>query len=173
MGMQTDLQSGHLDVVGFIVPNGRVRVKGITYQGSGGGAGVIDIFDTTVAPISATYGRSGALVTVAKTAHGLETGDRIGIAYSAASGASATNGNFTITKVDANSFTITDFNSGTVTPGTACVYVNGGARWLTSFATIVSQTTAVNVLLPGEGLLAALGVYINFSNTTFVTIFYG
>ena len=173
MGMQTDIQSGHLDVVGFIVPNGRVRVKGITYQGSGGGAGVIDIFDTTVAPISATYGRSGALVTVAKTAHGLETGDRVGIAYSAASGASATNGNFTITKVDANSFTITDFNSGTVTPGTACVYVNGGARWLTSFATIVSQTTAVNVLLPGEGLLAALGVYINFSNTTFVTIFYG
>lgn len=173
MGMQTDIQSGHLDVVGFIVPNGRVRVKGITYQGSGGGAGVIDIFDTTVAPISATYGRSGALVTVAKTAHGLETGDRIGIAYGAASGASATNGNFTITKVDANSFTITDFNSGTVTPGTACVYVNGGARWLTSFATIVSQTTAVNVLLPGEGLLAALGVYINFSNTTFVTIFYG
>ena len=171
--MQTDIQSGHLDVVGFIVPNGRARVKGIVYQASGGGAGVVDIFDTTAAPISATYGRSSALVTVSKTAHGLETGDRIGIAYSAASGASATNGNFTITKVDANSFTITDFNSGTVTPGTACVYVNSGARWLTSFSTIVSQTTPVNVLLPGEGLLAALGIYVNFTNTTFVTIFYG
>jgi hypothetical protein len=171
--MQTDIQSGHLDVVGFVIPNGRARIKGITYQASGGGAGVIDIFDTTVAPISATYGRSAALVTVSKTAHGLETGDRVGIAYSAASGASATNGNFTITKVDANSFTITDFNSGTVTPGTACVYVNSGARWLTSFSTIVSQTTPVNVLLPGEGLLAALGVYLNFTNTAFVTIFYG
>ena len=171
--MQTDIQSGHLDVVGFIIPNGRARVKGIVYQASGGGAGVVDIFDTTAAPISATYGRSSALVTVSKTAHGLNTGDRVGIAYSAASGASATNGNFTITKVDANSFTITDFNSGTVTPGTACVYVNSGARWLTSFSTIVSQTTPVNVLLPGEGLLAALGIYVNFTNTTFVTIFYG
>jgi hypothetical protein len=171
--MQTDIQSGHLDVVGFIIPNGRARVKGIVYQASGGGAGVVDIFDTTAAPISATYGRSSALVTVSKTAHGLETGDRVGIAYSAAAGASATNGNFTITKVDANSFTITDFNSGTVTPGTACVYVNSGARWLTSFSTIVSQTTPVNVLLPGEGLLAALGIYVNFTNTTFVTIFYG
>ena len=171
--MQTDIQSGHLDVVGFIIPNGRARVKGVVYQASGGGAGVVDIFDTTAAPISATYGRSSALVTVSKTAHGLETGDRVGIAYSAASGASATNGNFTITKVDANSFTITDFNSGTVTPGTACVYVNSGARWLTSFATIVSQTTPVNVLLPGEGLLAALGIYVNFTNTSFVTVFYG
>jgi hypothetical protein len=171
--MQTDIQSGHLDVAGFITPSGRTRVKGIVYQASGGGAGVIDIFDTTVAPVSATYGRSGSLVTVTKSAHGLETGDRVGISYNAASGASATNGNFTITKVDANSFTITDFNSGTVTPGTACFYVNGGARWLTSFATIVSQTTPVNVILPGEGILAALGIYVNFTNTTFVTVFYG
>ena len=171
--MQTDIQSGHLDVVGFVIPNGRARIKGITYQASGAGAGVIDIFDTTVAPISATYGRSGTLVTVTKSAHGLETGDRIGIAYNSAAGASATNGNFSITKVDANTFTITDLNSGTVTAGTACVYVNSGARWLTSFATIVSQTTPVNVLLPGEGLLAALGVYLNFTNTSFVTIFYG
>ena len=171
--MQTDIQSGHLDVAGFIVPNGRVRVKGITYQASGGGSGVIDIFDTTAAPITASYGRSGTLVTVTKTAHGLETGDRIGISFANASSASATNGNYTITKLTADTFTITDINSGTVTPGTACYYVNSGARWLTSFATIVSQTTAVNVLLPGEGLLAALGVYINFTNTTFVTIYYG
>jgi len=173
MGMQTDVLSGHLDVSGFIIPNSRVRVKGIVYQASGGGAGVIDIFDTIAAPISATYGRSGALVTVTKSAHGLQTGDRVGIAYSAAAGASATNGNFSITRVDANTFTITDFNSGTVTPGTACVYVNSGARWLTSFATITTQTTAVSVLVPGEGLLAGLGIYVNFTNTTFVTVFYG
>ena len=55
MGMQTDILSGHLDVVGFIVPNGRVRVKGITYQASGGGNGVVDVFDTTVAPITASF----------------------------------------------------------------------------------------------------------------------
>lgn len=171
--MQTDIQSGHLDVAGFIVPNGRFRVKGITYQASGAGAGIIDVFDTTVAPTTASYGRSGTLVTVTKTAHGLSTGDRVGISFANASGASATNGNYTITKLTADTFTITDINSGTVTPGTTCYYVNSGARWLTSFATITSQTTAVNVLLPGQGLLASLGIYLNFTNTTFVTIFYG
>jgi hypothetical protein len=39
--MQTDIQSGHLDVVGFIIPNGRARVEGIVYQASGGGAGTV------------------------------------------------------------------------------------------------------------------------------------
>jgi hypothetical protein len=173
MTMQTDIKSGHLDVVGFVVPSGRYRVKGITYQGSGAGTGIVDIFDTITTPITASYGRSGTLVTVTKTAHGLNTGDIVGISFSSAAGASATNGNYSITKLTADTFTITDINSGTVSPGTTCYYVNSGARWLTSFATVQSQTTAINVLLPGEGLLAALGIYINFTNTTFVTIFYG
>jgi hypothetical protein len=173
MGMQTDVSAGHLDVSGFIVPNGRYRVKQITFQGSGGGAGVVEIFDTTVAPTSATYGRSGTLVTVTKSTHGLATGDRIGIGFSAASGASGTDGNYTITVVDANTFTVDDSNSGTVTPGTACRYVNSGARWLVSFGTLVSQTTATAVLVPGEGLLARLGIYASISNTSFVTVFYG
>lgn len=173
MGMQTDVLAGHLDVSGFIVSNGRYRVKQITFQGSGGGAGVVEIFDTTVTPISATYGRSGTLVTVTKNAHGLVTGDRIGIGYSAAGGASGTDGNYSITYVDANSFTITDPNTGTVTPGTACRYVNGGARWLVSFGTSTSVTTPVAVLVPGEGILAAKGIYANLSNASFVTVFYG
>ena len=171
--MQTDVLAGHLDVSGFIVPNGRNRVKQITFQGSGGGAGVVEIFDTTVAPITASYGRTGALVTVTKSAHGLATGNRIGIGFSAAGGASGTDGNYTITVVDANSFTITDPNSGTVTPGTACRYVNSGARWLVSFGTAQSVTTPVAVLVPGEGILAAQGIYASISNTSFVTVFYG
>jgi hypothetical protein len=173
MGMQTDVLAGHLDVSGFIVPNGRYRVKQITFQGSGGGAGVVEIFDTTVAPTSATYGRSSALITITKSTHGLATGDRVGIGFSAAGGASGTDGNYSITRVDADSFTITDPNSGTVTPGTACRYVNNGARWLVSFGTLVSQTTATAVLVPGEGILAAKGIYASISNTSFVTVFYG
>jgi hypothetical protein len=171
--MQTDVLAGHLDVSGFIVPNGRNRVKQITFQGSGGGAGVVEIFDTAVAPITASYGRTGALVTVTKSAHGLATGNRIGIGFSAAGGASGTDGNYTITVVDANSFTITDPNSGTVTPGTACRYVNSGARWLVSFGTAQSVTTPVAVLVPGEGILAAQGIYASITNTSFVTVFYG
>lgn len=171
--MQTDVLSGHIDTSGFITYAGRYRVKQITFQGSGGGAGVVEIFDTATAPVSATYGRSGTLVTVAKTAHGLVTGDKVGIGYSAAGGASGTDGNYVITKVDADSFTITDPNSGTVTPGTACRYVNSGARWLTSFSTVTSQTTPVAITVPGEGMLARLGIYANISNTTYITVFYG
>ena len=171
--MQTDVLAGHLDVSGFIVQPGRYRVKQVTFQGSGGGAGVVEIFDTAVAPVSATYGRTGALVTVTKSAHGLATGNRIGIGFSAAGGASGTDGNYTITVVDANSFTITDPNSGTVTPGTACRYVNSGARWLVSFGTAQSVTTPVAVLIPGEGILAAQGIYASITNTSFVTVFYG
>ena len=173
MGMQTDVLAGHLDVSGFIAPTGRNRVKQITFQGSGGGAGVVEIFDTTVAPTSATYGRSSALVTVTKSAHGLATGDRVGIGFSAAAGASATDGNYVITVVDSSTFTFTDPNSGTVTAGTACRYVNSGARWLVSFGTSTSVTTPVAILIPGEGLLAALGIYASISNTSYVTVFYG
>lgn len=171
--MQTDVLAGHLDVSGFIVPTGRNRVKQITFQGSGGGAGVVELFDTTVAPTTATYGRSSALVTVTKSAHGLATGDRVGIGFSAAAGASATDGNYVITVVDSSTFTFTDPNSGTVTAGTACRYVNSGARWLVSFGTSTSVTTPVAVLIPGEGMLAALGIYANLSNASYITVFYG
>ena len=173
MGMQTDVLAGHLDVSGFIVPNNRYRVKQIIYQGSGGGAGVVEIFDTTVAPITASYGRSGTLITVTKSAHGLSTGNRVGIGFSAASGASGTDGNYTITVVDSSTFTVDDPNTGTVTPGTACRYVNSGARWLVSFGTAQSVTTPVSVTVPGEGILAALGIYASISNTSYVTVFYG
>lgn len=171
--MQTDVLAGHLDVSGFIAPVGRYRVKQVTYQGSGGGNGVVEIFDTATTPITASYGRSGTLVTVTKSAHGLATGDRIGIGYSAASSASATDGNYVITVVDANTFTVDDPNSGTVTPGTACRYVNSGSRWLVSFGTAQSVTTPVAVLVPGEGILAVKGLYASLSNTSYVTVFYG
>ena len=171
--MQTDVSAGHLDVSGFIAPAGRYRIKQITYQGSGGGAGVVEIFDTTAAPTTASYGRSGTLVTITKSAHGLATGDRVGIGYSAASSVSGTDGNYVITVVDSSTFTVDDPNSGTVTPGTACRYVNSGSRWLVSFGTAVSVTTPVAVLIPGEGILAAKGIYANLSNTSYVTVFYG
>ena len=172
MGMQTDVLAGHIDKSGIIV-NGRVRVKQITFQGTGAGAGVVEVFDTATTPIAATYGRTGNLITVTKTAHGLQTGDRIGIAFSAAAGSSGTDNNYSVTRTGADTFTVTDLNSGTVTPGTACNYVNNGGRWLVSFNTASGQTTPIGVLVPGQGILAALGVYVALTNTTFVTIFYG
>lgn len=172
MGMQTDVLSAHISQSGFLM-SGRTRLKQITYCGNAGQAGTLAIFDTVTAPITGAYGRSGTTVTVTKSAHGRATGDVVGIAFASSSGASATDGNYTITVTDANTFTITDINSGTVTPGTACYYVNGGGKWLTGLNTLTGATSAQQVPIPGEGVLAVNGLYAILTYITFITVFYG
>ena len=172
MTMQYDVKSGHLNQSGFVT-QGRVRLKQLTYAGNGGQAGYMIVFDTAIAPTAATYSRSGTTVTIASTAHGLATGQTIGIGFGAASGASATDGNYTVTVVNANSFTITDPNSGTVAGGTSCTYVVGPNSWVTAFDTLTGATGGQQVSIPGEGLLVLNGLYVFMSNVTFVTAFYG
>ena len=170
--MQTDVKSAHINQSGFLY-NGRTRLKQITYSGNAGQAGTISFFDTAKASVAAVYGRSGTTVTVTKSAHGLNTGDLVGIAFNSASTASATNGNYSITVVDVNTFTIVDPNSGTVTPGTACFYVNNGGTWITAFDTLTGATAAQQLSIPGEGVLCINGLYANLTYITFVTVFYG
>lgn len=67
-----------------------------------------------------TYGRSGTTVTVTMTAHGMVTGQYAAFTFSAGTGGTATAGYYLITKVDANTFTITDTASGTITGSPAC-----------------------------------------------------
>jgi hypothetical protein len=183
MTMQYDVKSAHLTQSGFLTANNRARIKQVLYAGNGSQAGNINLFDTAVAPTSATYGRSGTTITVSKSSHGLTTGTTIGIGFNIAAGAQATDGNYAITVTDANTFTITDINSGTVTPGTACVYVvaypNGDTRyqnpqrWIAQYDTVASQTSTTQVIVPGEGMLCANGVYANCSTIGFVSIIYG
>ena len=66
-----------------------------------------------------TYARSGTTVTVTSTAHGLSTGDQV-IADFTSGG--ATDGFYTITVSDANTFTFTDSASGTISAGANIVY---------------------------------------------------
>ena len=80
MTMQYDVKTSHLSGSGLMV-SGRVRLKNLIYLGTGT-AGGIDLFDTTTAPVAATYARSGYTVTVTSTAHGLVTGQNIGITFS-------------------------------------------------------------------------------------------
>ena len=67
-----------------------------------------------------TYARSSTTVTVTSTAHGLATGDSI-IADFTSGG--ATDGWYTITRVDADSFTLTDSASGTIGAGATLTYI--------------------------------------------------
>ena len=170
MGMQYDVKQGHLNESGFFVI-GRNRVKAISYFGGGG---TLVLFDTTVAPVtsSVTYARSGTTVTVSKTAHGLATGDVVGIHFDSNTGVSATDGNYSITRVDANSFTLTDINSGTIT-STAALYVSGANRWLLTYETHSTDEFQNSPIIPGEGVLAVNGIYAYMSSIDSAQIYYG
>jgi len=168
MGMQTDVKAGHLNNTGFMLL-GRTRLKALSTVGSAT-AGTLDIFDTATAPVtSATYTRSGTTVTVTSTAHGLSTGDVRGFSFASASGVSATNGNYTITKTGANTFTLVDLNSGTIA-STALSY---STLWVASYDIGATDVFGNIVLIPGEGVLINNGIYMIMTNITSANIYYG
>jgi len=158
-----------LNASGFMVL-GRNRVRGISFTGSAT-AGYVTLFDTTVAPVTtATYGRSGTTITVSSTAHGLVTGQVIGIDFAAGTGGTATNGNYPVTVTDANTFTITDINSGSITAGAAMVYAS---RWLMTYDVVAGDYFNNAPIIPEDGVLAVNGIYAQISNLAGVNIYYG
>jgi hypothetical protein len=168
MAMQYDVKAGHLNNSGFVVL-GRNRLKAVSTVGSAT-AGTLDIFDTTTAPVSATYARNAAVITVTKVAHGLVTGDVIGITFATASGSSGTNGNYSITRTGADTFTVTDINSGTIAGGTAALYAS---RWIASYDIGATDVFGNFALIPGEGVLVQNGIYLNMTNLTSANVYYG
>ena len=169
MTMQTDVLAGTLVESGFIYKQ-RTRVKGVSVKGDGTTAGVLDIFDTVTAPVTATYGRTGFVVTVTKNAHGLKTGDTVGLSFSAGTGGAATDGNYTITKLTDNTFTVTDLNSGSVTAGANCVYAS---RWIMTFRITAGDSFVNYWLIPGQGILALNGIYLRITTLNAASVFYG
>jgi hypothetical protein len=171
MTMQYDVKQGHLNQSGFFVL-GRNRVKGVSFYGGGG---TLSLFDTTTAPVtsSVSYGRSGATVTIAKTAHGLTTGTVVGIHFAAGSGGAATDGNYVITVTTADAFTITDINTGNITGSPAALYVSGANRWLMTYETHASDEFQNAPIIPGEGVLAVNGIYAYMSAIDAAQIYYG
>ena len=168
MSMQYDVLSAHLNTSGVMVV-GRNRLKGLISMGTAT-AGTVNFWDTTTAPTAITYARSGTTVTVTQASHGLSTGNAIGLTFGAdGSGRAATNGNYIVTVVNANSYTVTDINSGTVTASTAGT---AGERWLASFDTNTASDVTT-LLIPGEGILARTGIYAQLTSQTGLTIFYG
>jgi hypothetical protein len=171
--MQTDVLSGHLHQSGFIVAQNPCRIKSVSMKGTAN-AGQLDLFSTTTIPVAATYAQSGTTVTVTSNAHGLATGDRIGIAFALGSGGAAFSGNYTITKTGANTFTLISPNSISITAGAVCAYVSGNlASWLMTFETTAGDTYQNYFLLPGEGVRSLLGTYAYMSNVDICTVFYG
>jgi hypothetical protein len=176
--MQTDVLTSHLNANGYCYV-GRTRLRGMIAVGTAT-AGTINIWDTTVDPITGgTYIRSGYTITVTLAAHGLTTGQQIGITFGAGTGGTATNGNYIVTVTNSSTFTITDINTGTITGTGGCTFVvaqkYGNSPWVASFDT-AAVTAGANVLqltFPGEGILCHVGLYCQLANMTGVTVFYG
>ena len=166
--MQTDVKSGHLNNSGFVVL-GRNRLKAVSMVGTAT-AGTLDIFDTTTAPVAATYARTAAVITVTKVAHGLATGDIVGLTFATASGTSGTNGNYTITRTGADTFTVTDINSGTIAGGTVAAYAS---LWVASYDIGTGDYFGNFALIPGEGIMVKNGIYLSMSNLLSANIYYG
>ena len=178
MTMQYDVSSIHLNQSGFGFI-GRGRVKGLVISCTATG-GTVNIYDSLVAPVTGvTYARSGTTVTVTSTAHGLQTGQKVGISFGVGTGGSATNGNYTITRTGADTFTLTDINSGSITAGAACSYVSSAVsgnstQWHASFD-IAAAAGTTSITFPGEGVLIENALYLLMTATqiTGVTAFYG
>ena len=167
--MQTDVKQAHLNGSGFMVL-GRNRIRGISFTGSAT-AGYVALFDTTTAPVTtATYGRSGTTVTVTQSAHGLVTGQVIGIDFAAGTGGTATNGNYAVTVTNSSTFTVTDINSGSITAGAAMVYAY---KWLLSYDVAASDSFNNSPFIPAEGVVVNDGVYAYMSNVVATNIYYG
>jgi hypothetical protein len=169
--MQTDVLCGHIHQSGYIVQQVGSRVKAISVRGTAS-AGSFDLFSTSSAPVSATYAQSGSTVTVTSNAHGLNTGDVIGISYQPGTGGAATSGNYAITRTGANTFTVVSPNPNTVTAGAVCDYVVNGT-WIMSLDLVAGDTFQNYFLLPGEGIKATQKVYALMSNLYSATVFYG
>jgi hypothetical protein len=166
---QTPVKQAHINASGFMVL-GRNRVKAISFTGSAT-AGYVTLFDTTTAPVTtATYGRSGTTITVSSTAHGLVTGQVIGIDFAAGTGGTATNGNYPVTVTNANTFTITDINSGSITAGASMVYAS---RWLMTYDVAANDPYNNAPFIPDDGVIAVDGIYAQMSNVVACNIYYG
>ena len=173
MSMQTDVLQSRLTNSGWIV-QGPSRVKAVSLRNASTGVGRVFLFDTSTVPVTATYERAGTLVTVTKNSHGLSTGDTVSLGFSLdGSNRAATCGTYTITKLTANTFTLTDPNTGTVSASTSCYYVTGDSRWLWVRGIAEGDIYNNYELLPGQGIRAKQKVYAVISNIISTSVFYG
>lgn len=166
MAMQYDVKSMHMSASGVAV-NYRVRLKGAIVSANASAATRNTVFANNVTQ-TGTYGRSTNTVTVTITNHGLATGDRVWLVFAAGTGGTATTNVYAVTVTNANTFTVTDTASGSIT----------GSPAVTMYADILLEAdsynpTAFNVIIPGEGILASNGIYVGLVANVTTTLFYG
>ena len=163
MGMQTDVKSQHIMVgTSGLVYAGRTRLKGAVVSNTTSGTPANVAFTSNVS-IAGTYSVSTTTCTVTvATGHGLATGDRVLLVFT--TGGAATSP-YTITVTGTTTFTVT-VASGSQS-GNVSIYP------YIMMEIDITNSVPVNVIVPGEGILAPNGIYCGVPTNIASTVFYG
>ena len=163
MTMQYDVLAKHAHASGTQV-SFATRLKNFTVTSGTSSLRNAAICDPTVFK-SGTYERLAAstTVTVTITAHGLITGDRVFMDFTTGT---ANDGVYEITKLTANTFTVTTAAS-TATSGNITFY----SVILVEVDTY--STVGLPILIPGEGIRCPNGIYVGLGGSVTATIYYG
>lgn len=164
--MQYDVKSVHMTSTGVAV-NYRTRIKGAIVSANASAATRNTVFANNVSQ-SGTYSRTTNTVTVTIPNHGLSNGDRVWLDFSAGIGGTATDNIYAVTLSDANTFTVTDSASGSISGSPAVAMYAGILLEADSY-----NPTAFNVIIPGEGIVAPAGIFVGLVANVTATVFYG
>ena len=156
--MQYDVKSTHRDESGVMVPY-RVRLKGAVIQPQTGAEATSTFVDNT--SITGTYARSTTTATITAVNHELDVGDRVYLDWNLADGPYAVE-----TVANANTFTVTVADSGAAS-GSVTVYN------FVLFEIDTDIQVVTNVVIPGEGILARVGIRVFLASNCRASIFYG
>lgn len=161
MAMQFDVKSYHSTTSGVAVAY-RVRLKGVLISPVSSVTYNIAFCDNV--SLTGTYNVPGSTTcTVTIANHGLSNGDRVFLNFTSGT---AQDNVYTVANVATNTFTVTVASA--TTNGNVTIY----AKILAEFD--CSSGTAFYTLIPGEGILAANGIYVGLPSTDVTsTIFYG
>ena len=161
MGMQYDVKSKHMSASGVVV-NYRTRLKGAVVSADAAAAARNVVFADN-SPLTGTYSIPGSTVcTVTITAHGLATGDRVWLDFTSGS---AVDNVYVVTVTSTSAFTVV----------TASLTTSGN---VTMYGTLLMEadtynSTAYNIIIPVEGILADNGIYVGLVANLTTTVFYG
>ena len=163
MTMQYDVKSFHV-MAG--TPSGttqRTRLKGAVVSNTSSGTPA-NVFFANNAYISGTYNVPGTTTctVTTSTAHGLTTGDRVWLDFTSGS---STDNTYTVTVTTTTAFTVTVTSA--TTSGNVNVYTQG------LMEVDITNSVPVSVNIPGEGILAANGIFVGTPANIAATVFYG
>ena len=162
MTMQYDVKSYHNTATGVAV-NYRTRIKGIVISPST--TSTLSVSFANNIPELATYDIPGTTVcTVTYANHGLAVGDRVVLNFTTGDGVPDT---YTVVTVP---------TTGTFTVTTGVLTTSGNVTLYQDVLVEIdcATGTAFYTLIPGEGVLASVGIYAFLpSGTVTSTIFYG